>query len=1092
MQPEYNEREPIEATAEHTIPCKDADLEITADHLQNGITVITSYTDEECSSLNESLENPTNTSNDDNIITITTASINDYAKNPELYAELTQIKTNKTHNTATKILKFFSKKDTQQPIENSSSPEEAFNGLKLASNNNNNIRSSSSLTESWKITHCVSFQENIADVHHRKGRRINGLQTPLHPLQLFGWFVLILFGLAAYWILIPSFNTDIQGPLYGLITGLYIVHLVSHLVALLIDPADRELRRIHRNDRIVPEFDRSKHAHVIENGRCHLCNIRTSSHRTKHCSVCNKCVGKFDHHCKWLNHCIGSRNYVAFLMCVVSAVCATLVILLAVIGQIVLYYLQPEWLSYWYPNPHQVLEDQPLDGSLYLTTNETANATEAATNFNSTDYEDLLFTDNSTLTSIVDNITDSVTNAFNDSFAGNASTVLSAANEEEIAKDLFKNTKSITHNSTLVSFAGIAVSHTIFLILLGCLGLLAAITAGLLLHLCFFHIYISFLGLTTYEYIRNHRQAQEAKNKLATAAKNAQAETQSTPPTTNNHHPSRRTSECGQFYMCSKVRHPNDGDPTLRQQKPYQQESNTRLNFHCCANSREYHQTALKTYYMCSLLEETQIKSPLTIAHISGANTDNDSTSDDNNETFNTFHCCSSFKAASTQRRVSAASTKATLVTNLETAAAAAALNNRRSYLQYTEQCTFCSFRLRSPIIGKRDSKSKTNKTTIPKTDNSQQVSRTSSGKSQASVQTAAAQKRCCMQTISKHQRWRRKWNCCSAVPDSPDVPNDIIAALAHKHHQELAAKMTGKNEHTVNYLSSNGGGAPQIPHNSPRPLEHLKVSQTQLRNTRTWPVTRFRHFMRVINRYRRPRCRLQHNAEHGLKQNQVRPIHLQKDDNCCQHKSLYGSNSSATTNSPNNTLSDSSRDHSSSYSDSSSGMITPSSQSTATYKTSVLPTSIIRDDTSVTYTTPIGITLPPALPPPTRRRIPNTADLEELAETLAFAAQPSNTTSSSSSYSQRLPTINNVYRRQRRKHFLRTRSPTLSPIHESGLSNPTSPQPCRHNSTSCSPATTMANNLCGNALTSTEMARKTSSNSSLHSDTSTTSSSTN
>ncbi|KAJ8967963.1 hypothetical protein NQ314_002553, partial [Rhamnusium bicolor] len=40
------------------------------------------------------------------------------------------------------------------------------------------------------------------------------------------------------------------------------------------------------------------------------------------------------------------------------------------------------------------------------------------------------------------------------------------------------------------------------------LGLLAAITAGLLLHLCFFHIYISFLGLTTYEYIRQQRQNQ--------------------------------------------------------------------------------------------------------------------------------------------------------------------------------------------------------------------------------------------------------------------------------------------------------------------------------------------------------------------------------------------------------------------------------------------------------------------------------------------------------------------------------------------------------------------------------------------------------
>lgn len=40
------------------------------------------------------------------------------------------------------------------------------------------------------------------------------------------------------------------------------------------------------------------------------------------------------------------------------------------------------------------------------------------------------------------------------------------------------------------------------------LGLLALITAGLLLHLCFFHVYISFLGLTTYEYIRQQRHSQ--------------------------------------------------------------------------------------------------------------------------------------------------------------------------------------------------------------------------------------------------------------------------------------------------------------------------------------------------------------------------------------------------------------------------------------------------------------------------------------------------------------------------------------------------------------------------------------------------------
>lgn len=53
-----------------------------------------------------------------------------------------------------------------------------------------------------------------------------------------------------------------------------------------------------------------------------------------------------------------------------------------------------------------------------------------------------------------------------------------------------------------------STNDTTFVVVITILGLLAVITAGLLLHLCFFHVYISFLGLTTYEYIRQQRQNQ--------------------------------------------------------------------------------------------------------------------------------------------------------------------------------------------------------------------------------------------------------------------------------------------------------------------------------------------------------------------------------------------------------------------------------------------------------------------------------------------------------------------------------------------------------------------------------------------------------
>ena len=62
---------------------------------------------------------------------------------------------------------------------------------------------------------------------------------------------------------------------------LYAVHLFAHVLSVLVDPADPNLRR-KDSKRPVPKFNRSEHAHVIENGHCHLCDIDISSQACKH------------------------------------------------------------------------------------------------------------------------------------------------------------------------------------------------------------------------------------------------------------------------------------------------------------------------------------------------------------------------------------------------------------------------------------------------------------------------------------------------------------------------------------------------------------------------------------------------------------------------------------------------------------------------------------------------------------------------------------------------------------------------------------------------------------------------------------------
>ncbi|XP_065083487.1 uncharacterized protein LOC135705668 [Ochlerotatus camptorhynchus] len=898
-----------------------------------------------------------------------------------------------------------------------------------------------------------SSQDNLGASEYRKDRRVHGLQLPLHPLQLVGWFALILFGYSTFAVLIPALKPSVQEPLYYLLAALYLFHLVSHLAALLLDPADVELRRKSTRT-VVPEFDRSKHSHVIENGRCHLCNIKTSSQRTKHCSVCNKCVGTFDHHCKWLNHCVGGRNYAAFLMCVVSAVIAALVILAAAVVEIVLYHVQPDWLNLaWFG---------------FANDTATAGTTIADSAADQTDPD--LQNTNTSLPTLLENITSSAQDLLlNQTFFNDTTTENVTDSTESTAEKALEST-------------GISVNNTIFLVFIGFLGILAAIAAGLLIHLCFFHVYISFLGLTTYEYIRNNRQ--NVMTNLPTIAQNARhlangpsTTTTSTAGTTSKL--SIFTTNCTkpnhlpELYVCSSINPsvlPVSGTLNdLNRQRP--------RTLHCCDNSKECtnnitsaglrnldavslatattststasHQKA--AFYMCSMLEERNV------ATVKGHSREKCES--------RTFHCCSQLRQTINGD-------------DFETTTTA------ESYVHYSEQCTFCSFKVKPPPES----------TVVDKSD---QI-------------TAAAlqEKRCCVKSLTKHHRWKRKWNCCSNVPDSPDVPGDPLRSISavvqqqisaptfpeitnvvehnhlHQQQQQLNLYELTNNENRANNnrnnncVSNNNSSTSTGSSNSSRNGFHdnnslmtssvgehnaINNNYTSMSSTsngnnnrilndangndvslmpnsvspvpkrprarlvRPWPVVRLRHMMRMIDRYRRPRCRPGLNpastntntsvaSASCVKQNQVRPLSTTE----CSTVVTAGMSAC--------------------------GPGSPSVQHHhGTIRAEVPPTM-------------------PALPPPARRKLKNTTDdLQQLADTLVFVQHQQQQQQQPTTIRIPVhPPSSSSYRRNRRKNVIRNRSPTLSPIHESGLSNPTSPQPCRHScSASISSLTSPVASIC-------------------------------
>ncbi|XP_068092425.1 palmitoyltransferase ZDHHC3 isoform X1 [Hyperolius riggenbachi] len=123
------------------------------------------------------------------------------------------------------------------------------------------------------------------------------------------WFLVFYAEFVVFFVMLLPSKDIIYSTINGIIfNALAFLALASHMRAMITDPG--AVPKGNATKEFIESLQLKPGQVVYKCPKC--CSIKPD--RAHHCSICKRCIRKMDHHCPWVNNCVGENNQKFFVL----------------------------------------------------------------------------------------------------------------------------------------------------------------------------------------------------------------------------------------------------------------------------------------------------------------------------------------------------------------------------------------------------------------------------------------------------------------------------------------------------------------------------------------------------------------------------------------------------------------------------------------------------------------------------------------------------------------------------------------------------------------------------------------------------------